>query len=224
MISCHAVLLIDQRPEQRYLKGGEECRAHPAGDPRWSRTAAPPGPTTAAGWSGEPGSNRPGLLQHHERLEQVAHRGTHADDVVRDRFRAVRGDRGRRGPHDVEFLDRQLRQLCPRTRQRPAAAQLRGQDLDPLRLRRARGSRVHPGPRQQFRDHLLVSVGVLPHVEAGQMEPEGPHRFTQRQQTVVGQFVVAVGTQRRIDDVEVGEQTLRRRRNRPRRRPGSRRR
>ena len=69
---------------------------------------------------------------------------------------------------------------------------------------------VHARPRQQLRDDLLVHIGVLPHVQAGQVKTEGAHRFPQPGQPVVGQHRAAVGAQRPVDDVEVGQQFRRR--------------
>ena len=65
---------------------------------------------------------------------------------------------------------------------------------------------MHPGPGQQFGDDFLVDVGVLPHVQAGKVETEDPHRFPQPSQPVLGEQSASVDAQRGVDDVEVGEQ------------------
>ena len=46
-----------------------------------------------------------------------------------------------------------------------AAGQFRGQDRDALVLRQRHVVGVYPGPREQFRDNLLVYFGVLPQVQ-----------------------------------------------------------
>ena len=89
-------------------------------------------------------------------------------------------------------------------------AEFGDQQLDPVRLGQRRVVGMHARPRQQLGDHLLVHVGVLPHVEAGQVKPEDAHRFPQPGQPIVGQHRAAVGAQRRVDDIEVGQQLGRR--------------
>ena len=69
---------------------------------------------------------------------------------------------------------------------------------------------MHARPREQLGDDLLVHVGVLPHVQAGQVKPEDVHGFPQPGQPVVGEHRAAVRAQRRVDDVEVREQLGRR--------------
>ena len=70
---------------------------------------------------------------------------------------------------------------------------------------------MHAGPGEQLGDDFLVDVGVLPHVQTGQVKTEDVHGFSQPGQPVVGQQGAAVGAQRGVDDVEVGQQLLRRR-------------
>ena len=70
---------------------------------------------------------------------------------------------------------------------------------------------MHAGPGQQLGDHLLVDVGVLPHVQTGQVKSEDVHGFPQPGQPVVGQQRAAVGAQRGVDGVEIGQQLPRRR-------------
>ena len=54
---------------------------------------------------------------------------------------------------------------------------------------------MHAGPGEQLGDHFFVDVGVLPHVQAGQVKTEDVHGFPQPGQPVVGQQRAAVGAQ-----------------------------
>ena len=88
-------------------------------------------------------------------------------------------------------------------------AELGHQQLDAVRLGQRPIVGMHTGPRQQLRDDLLVHIGVLPHVQTGQVKTEGAHGFPQPGQPVVGEHRAAVGPQRPVDDVEVGQQLRR---------------
>src|SRR3712207_8796533 len=46
---------------------------------------------------------------------------------------------------------------------------------------------AHSGPREQLRDHLLVDGGVLPHVQAAQVEAEDLDGLAEALQPVVGE-------------------------------------
>ena len=118
-----------------------------------------------------------GLFQQHSRLEHVRHRLAHRDDVVRHRGgpEHVDGTGGRRA--DVEFPARQLRQFGARSDQRPAGAEFGDQQFDTVRFIKRCIVGVNARPRQQFGDDLFVNIGVLPHVEAGQMKAECAQGF-----------------------------------------------
>jgi len=61
--------------------------------------------------------------------------------------------------------------------QRSSGAQLGGQDVDPFVFAQRAVVRMDAGPGKQLRDHLLVDVGVLPHVQTGQVKTEDVHGF-----------------------------------------------
>ena len=46
---------------------------------------------------------------------------------------------------------------------------------------------MHTGPRQQFGDHLFMGLGVLPHIQAAQVEAEGVQRISQPGQPILRQ-------------------------------------
>ena len=117
-----------------------------------------------------------GLLQQQRRLEQVRHRLAHRNDVSGNRLGTYRAHRVGGGGDDIEFLAGQIRQVGVVADQWPPGGQLRYQHLHPLRFGQRRIVRMHPGPGQQFGDHLLVHLGILPHVQAAQVEPEGLQR------------------------------------------------
>ena len=152
---------------------------------------------------------QPGLLQQDRGLEHVRHRLAHRDDVVGHR----RGPKTWTARAAAATMSSSLRARSDSSAsvadQRPPGGQFGRQQLDPLRLGQRRVVGVHPGPRQQLGDDLLVHIGVLPHVQAGQMKTEDAHGFPQPRQPVVGQHRAAVGAQRRVDDVEVGQQLRR---------------
>ena len=120
----------------------------------------------------------------------------------------MNGARG--GGHDVQLLAGQLRQLGVTLDQRSAGSQFGGQQLDTFRLGQRPVIGMHARPGQQLGDDLLVHIGVLPQIETGQMKPKDVHGFPQPGQPVVSEHPAAVGAQRPIDDIEVGEQLGRR--------------
>ena len=150
-----------------------------------------------------------GLLEQHRRLEHVRHRLAHRDDVVGHRVRAEYMDGAGAAATDVEFLAGQFRQFGAIADQGSAGAEFGHQQFDAVGLGQRPIVRMHAGPRQQLGDDLLVHVGVLPHVQTGQVKTEDVHGFPQPGQPVVGQYRAAVGAQRRVDDVEVGQQLRR---------------
>ena len=135
------------------------------------------------------------LLEQNRRFEHVGHRLAHRDDVVGHRLRPehVNGPRGR--GHDVELLAGQLRQFGVILGERPAGGQFGDQQLNAFRLGQRPVVGMHARPGQQFGDDLLVHVGVLPQIEAGQMKPKDVHGFPQPGQPVSGEHPAAVGAQ-----------------------------
>ena len=67
---------------------------------------------------------------------------------------------------------------------------------------------MYAGPRQKFGHHLLMGLGVLPHVQPAQVESENLNPVAQPGQPIVGQQPAAVRAQRGIDDSEVGRHLL----------------
>ena len=63
-----------------------------------------------------------------------------------------------------------------------------------------------PGDRgiQQLGDGALVHVGVLPHVEPGEMEAEAVDGAAQQPQPAAGDDAGTVGDQRAVEHVEIG--------------------
>ena len=61
--------------------------------------------------------------------------------------------------------------------QRPSGVQLAGQDVDPFVFAQRAVVGMHSGPGEQLGDHFLVDVGVLPHVQTGQVKTEDVHGF-----------------------------------------------
>ena len=145
------------------------------------------------------------LFEQDHRLQHVADRGTHRDDVVRYRLRAECRDGDSGSAHDVEFLARELRQVRVAPGERTACLELRRQHRHPVLLGQRQVVGCDACPCQQLGDDLFVHVGVLPHVETGQIESERPDALTQAQETVVGDGVVVVLAERFVDDVELGE-------------------
>ena len=150
------------------------------------------------------------LFQQQRCLQHVRHRLAHRDDVRRYRGTAEHTYRAGRRRDDVQFLAGQFRQFGIGTDQRPAGRQFGRQQRHPLRFLQRRVVRVHARPREQLGDHLLMHLGVLPHVQPAQVEAESGHRLTQSGQAVVGEQRAAVRAQRSVDLIEVTEQLLRR--------------
>ncbi len=138
---------------------------------------------------------QPDLFHQNGRLEHVRHRPAHRDDVVGNGCGTVSLDREGGGTDDVEFFARQFGQLRPRAHQRAAGAELSDQQLDAFVFGQRGVIGMHPRPCQQFGDHLLVHVGVLPKIQRGQMETKYVHAFSQQRQPVVGQHRAAVRAQ-----------------------------
>ena len=118
------------------------------------------------------------LLEQQRRLQHVATPTGTSDDVVRDRVRA----RTHRRPAAAAItMSSSLRassdNSAPVTDERPAGAEFGDQQRDPVRFGQRRVVGLHTGPGQQLGDHLLVHVGVLPHVQAGQVETEDVARL-----------------------------------------------
>ena len=64
------------------------------------------------------------------------------------------------------------------------------------------------GGLQQLGDHPLVHVGVLPHVERGQVEAEAVDRADQVRQPALAEGLAVMGDQRVLDDLQVGLQLV----------------
>ena len=64
--------------------------------------------------------------------------------------------------------------------------------------------------RKQLGNHTFVGFRVLPQVHRGKIEAENAHRANQRHQALLGQQYGAVGTQRFLDNTQVGQEVLRR--------------
>lgn len=68
---------------------------------------------------------------------------------------------------------------------------------------------MNSGPRQKFCDDAFVYLGVLPHIQTGQVKAEHLHRFSEPIESIVGDGLVAETTQRGVDDSEIPLQLCR---------------
>ncbi len=68
---------------------------------------------------------------------------------------------------------------------------------------------MNSGPRQKFCDDAFVYLGVLPHVQTGQVKAEHLHRFSEPIESIVGDGLVTETTQRGVDDSEIPLQLCR---------------
>ena len=88
--------------------------------------------------------------------------------------------------------------------QRPRVAQFAGEQRDPrLLVQRQIG---HAGHRRvdQFGDRALVHGGILPDIEAGEVEAETIHRAAQQPQPPARDHARIVRDQRAIENIEIG--------------------
>ena len=133
------------------------------------------------------GVEQPAFFQQDPGLQEIGDGATHRDDVVGHRGWTVNRDSTCGSGDDREFFSGQFRQLLAVADQRPSGAQLVGQDVDPFVFAQRAVVGMHAGPGEQLGDHLFVDVGVLPHVQAGQVKTEDVHGFSQSGQPVIGQ-------------------------------------
>ena len=106
------------------------------------------------------------------------------------------------------YLDTQLSRLgSPNFHQLPINAPkcpFANQQRDAIVLRQGAIVCARRVRFQQFGNRALVNSGVLPHVEACQMEAETIDRAAQQPQTPAGDHAGPVGNERAIDDIEIG--------------------
>ena len=168
------------------------------------------------------GMDEAGLLQQQRDLQHVRHALAHRDDALGDHGAAEFGVRLGRGVEQREFADGLLAVLDEGGRQRPRVAQFAREQRDPrLLVQRQIG---HAGHRRvdQFGDGALVHGGILPDVEAGEVEAEAIHRAAQQPQPPARDHAGIVRDQRAVENIEIGLELARHRRKARLRRPARR--
>ena len=109
-----------------------------------------------------------------------------------------------------EFAQRLVAVFHEGRRQRPRVAQFARQQRHPRLL--AQRQIGHAGHRrvEQFGHRALMHGGILPHVEAGEMEAETIHGAAQQPQPAARDHAGIVRDQRAVENVEIGLELLRR--------------
>ena len=165
------------------------------------------------------GMDQAGLLQQQRDLQHVGHALAHRDDALGDRIAAELGVRLGGGVEHGEFARGLLAVFHEGGGQRTRVAQFACQQRDPrLLVQRQIG---HAGHRRidQFGDRALVHGGILPDIEAGEMEAETIHGAAQQPQPPARDHARIVRDQRAIENIEIGLELRRHRHRAQPRRP-----
>ncbi len=156
----------------------------------------------------------PGVAGHQEDGEQVARPPRHAHDVALDGGGAESLVGAADEAEEPERLVRGGAEVEPVRGEGPPGPDLRGQQARALLLARLGVGRRQPVPAQHLRDRLGVARGVLPQVEARQVEAEDLHLSRQVREAPFGQPPRAVRGEAALQEAQVQQQlgALRRRR------------
>ena len=119
------------------------------------------------------------------------------------------GVRFRSGMEHVQFADRLLAVFHEHRSQRPRVAQLGGKLRNPRLFIQGQIGGARLRRIQQLGNGALVHRGVLPHVEAGEMEAEAIHGAAQQPQPSARDHARLVRDQRAVEDIEIGLEFLR---------------
>ena len=149
---------------------------------------------------------QPDFLQDQRHFQHVRHAVRLGNDVVGQCFGAVQRVHLRRRAGDRQLTLGFFRKLHEARGQRSWRAQLVDQYLDALLLAQLEVVVAHVRPRQEFGDHPLVHIRVLPQVERGQMKAEHACRVAQAAQPAARDQARLVADQRIVDHVEVAHE------------------
>ena len=161
-------------------------------------------------WSSSVPRSRPGFLQQHQHLEQVADAFGVRDDAVAQRLAAEAAQHLGCGLEDRQLVPARLAvrvvALARADAQRPRVVEHAQQQLAPRRLGERRVVGLDARHLEQLGDDGLVLVRALAQVDGREVEAEHLHRAHQRRQARPHQRLGVMRDQRGLDRAQVGEQ------------------